>query len=151
MDNFITTLKVLNDVLEKKQAALTDILNITQNQETILLSPPSEERNSFFTSTTAEKQRLIDNVLEFDMMFQRFFDGIKDRLNEADSWPRDVKGKVVKIQGMINVVLELDVAIRAQEAKNNKLLNPGPKALYPAPTAARRKQALDALNKHKKV
>jgi hypothetical protein len=146
MEKFLITLRVLKDVLEKKRDALTRILDISQNQETILQSPPSPERASFFAQTTAEKQILIDSVKEFDEVFERFFDTIKLNLEDKKEEGRE---EIIMLQALISMVLELDVAIRAQELKNSLLLTPKAEPAR-VPTRAFRRQALDALNKHKK-
>ncbi|MDR1703634.1 MAG: hypothetical protein LBS19_02965 [Clostridiales bacterium] len=148
MDNFTVTLKILIDILEKKQAALENVLNITQNQETILQSPPSVERSTFFIQCNAEKQNLIDRVKEYDEMFQGFFDQAKGDLHEK-AHDDDNKPLIIRLQALISQVVEQDVQIRAQERKNIGLLTP---RRSPRPqTAAYRSQALGELNKHKKI
>lgn len=152
MDDILTVLRILSDILEKKRMALGGILDITQNQETVLAGPPGTQRASFFASTTTEKQRLIDDVKEFDRVFQSFFDGVKDGLQErVDAGPPEVRDTLARLQGQISAVLELDVAIRAQETKNKELLPPPPSAEAPPPTPRTRKAAIDALSKHKKT
>jgi hypothetical protein len=148
MENFTVTLKILRDILEKKQAALEGVLNITQNQETILQSPDSVERSTFFVQCNVEKQNLIDRVKEYDEMFQGFFDQIKDGLRDMARHEEN-KPEIIKLQALISQVVEQDVQIRAQERKNLGLLTPR-KAKAPM-TAAYRSQVLEELNKHKKI
>jgi hypothetical protein len=151
MDEFLTKVKVLADILEKKRGCLEQILSISQNQEVILQSPPSDEHTEFFDSSNAAKQELIDKVLECDEVFERFFDGIKGRLDEKKD---SCKELIIKMQSLISIILELDVAIRAQELKNSSL--PGASAgkasegVKMADTPARRQKAIENIKKHKK-
>jgi hypothetical protein len=112
---FETKLALLQEILDKKQAALTIVLNISENQETLYLSPPSEERREFLMEMGKEKQNQIDEVMACDEVFQSIFDGMAD---EFAIKGRDHKEKVEKLQISINEVLELDVKIRAQEEKS---------------------------------
>jgi len=119
-DEFEIKLSLLLEILDKKQAALNDVLNISENQETLYLSPPSEERREFLVEMGREKQKQIDEVLACDEVFQRLFDSIADEFMEK----RDQhKEKVRLLQTRINDVLELDVKIRAQEEKGKTLVN----------------------------
>ncbi|MCL2702410.1 MAG: hypothetical protein FWE91_02220 [Defluviitaleaceae bacterium] len=146
MDELLITLKVLKEILEKKQEALLGVLNISQNQETIMQSPPSPERAMFFARTTAEKQKHIDGILEYDEVFQRMFDTVKHELE----YRKDECGEdIIQLQALISRVLELDIAIRAEELKNGNLFPAAPDSAK-ARTPAFRRQTLDALNKHKK-
>ena len=117
-ETFETKLAILQEVLDKKQEALTDILNISENQEMLYLSPPSEERREFLIEMGKEKQRQVDEVLACDEVFQRIFDSIADDFAEKSG---DCKEKVARLQISINAVLELDVKIRAQEEKGKAI------------------------------
>ena len=111
---FETKLALLQEILNKKQAALTIVLNISENQETLYLSPPSEERREFLMEMGKEKQSQIDEVMACDEIFQSIFDSIADEFAIKSG---DYKEKVGRLQASINEVLELDVKIRAQEEK----------------------------------
>ena len=119
-ETFETKLALLQDVLNKKHAALTNILNISENQETLYLSPPSEERREFLIEMGKEKQTQIDEVLICDEVFQSVFDGIADDFKEnSEVYAEQIR----RLQLNINEVLELDVKIRAQEEKSKKAAN----------------------------
>jgi len=68
---------------------------------------------------TDEKQRHIDEVLSCDAVFQSVFDSIKDDV-EADS--ARYRERLLELQRLIEPVMELDIKIRAQEAKNRAQL-----------------------------
>lgn len=120
MDNFEVQLKVLFDILVKKKQALTQILNISENQETILLSKmESTEISNFFVAMNEEKQGLIDEVIKSDDLFQNIFDSIKDVFEDK---AKEFKTDVANLQSEIKVLIEMDTKIRLQEEKNKSHL-----------------------------
>ena len=119
-ETFETKLALLQEVLDKKRAALTIVLNISENQETLYLSPPSDERREFLMEMGKEKQAQIDEVLICDEVFQRIFDSIADEFKENSETYAE---KIRQLQFSINEVLELDVKIRAQEEKGKAAAN----------------------------
>lgn len=120
MDNFEVQLKVLFEILVKKKQALTQILSISENQETILLSKmESSEISSFFVAMNSEKQDLIEEVIKSDDLFQSIFDGIKDVFEEK---AKEYKDKITSLQSEIKVLIEMDTKIRLQEEKNKSHL-----------------------------
>lgn len=156
MNDFTVKLRILKDILQKKKDALAMVLNITHNQETILQSPASPDRNAFFSETASEKQKLIDSVREYDELFQGIFNPVKEGLEEKIH--EDIsanKPEIMALQALISEILELDIAIRGQEMKNNSLLTSDMSAQTqqskPAPTAEYRRQVIDRLSKNKKM
>ena len=119
-EKFGTKLTLLQDILDKKQAALVAVLNISENMETLHLSPPSDERQKFLIEMGKEKQKQIDYVLACDEAFQSIFDGIADEFEEKSAEHAE---KIGQLQFSINEVLELDTKIRAQEEKNELIAN----------------------------
>ena len=119
-ETFETKLALLQEILNKKHEALSNILNISENQEMLYLSPPSDERREFLMEMGKEKQKQIDEVLACDEVFQSIFDSIADGFEEKGN---NYKEKVQELQLSINKVLELDVKIRAQEEKGKVIAN----------------------------
>lgn len=151
MDDFSVSLKILNEILCKKKDALTAVLDISANQEKVLSGSPSDERTSEFSATAAEKQSLIDKILEYDEVFQGVFSSIRAELNGR---AKDSRKEILAIQALIKEVTALDVAIRAQELKNSALI--GPQQLKAEPvkkayTQTYRRQILTEYDKHKKI
>lgn len=113
---FETQLKVMLEMLDKKEQILMQILNISTNQETILLSgQSSDEINIFFNEMSAEKQNLIQEILLNDELFQNRFDTVKE---EFDGKAPMHKALVAQLQAKIKEVMEIDAKIRIQEEKN---------------------------------
>jgi len=115
---FETKLRLLQEVINKKKAALTAILTICENQEQLFLSPPSDTRREFLLETGKEKQILIDETMVCDEVFQRTFDSIS-AVFEAQS--KHHKDAACHLQATIKEVVEIDVRIRAQEQKARML------------------------------
>ena len=113
MRQVLVRLKLLQSILDKKQAALIMILNICENQESVYLSS-QEDKQSFLQELGQEKQKRIDEVLYYDELFQNTFDGIKDEIVAA---PAEYAEQVKLMQDSIEAVMKLDVAIRAKEEK----------------------------------
>ncbi|MDR0957943.1 MAG: hypothetical protein LBM16_01875 [Clostridiales bacterium] len=114
-----TQFKILIQILEKKKAALEVILNVSENQEALLESPPDEARASMFKAMSDEKQKHIDEILHLDNVFQTGFDPLRQEIEDN---PKKWRKYLVDMQIMIDDVLELDVKIRAQETKNRTII-----------------------------
>ena len=114
-------MRVLLEMLNKKRAALTQIEVITENQENILLSSlaAAEEGAELFGGLNAEKQKLIELVLEADRLFQHMFDEMKD---EFELRAADFKDEIQSLKDSIKEIIELDSRIRVREEKNRMLL-----------------------------
>ena len=152
MDSFATEIRVLRDLLDKKQGALSQILAICENQETLYMHPPSPERTEFSKEIAVEKQRLIEIVLECDDVFQSIFTRLKPIFEaEAEKQPALISA----LQARIREVMEMDVKIRAQEERNKQLLaaeSNGRSIATPQPPVVTkpRSYVLDQYAKHKR-
>ena len=112
--NFELKLGLLQEITDKKHAALSAILSISENQEQLYLSPPSDERREFLLEMGKLKQVEIDNVLACDTVFQQLFEEIAADFEEKCKLHAE---KARRLQDSVREVLELDVKIRAQEQK----------------------------------
>jgi len=111
-EKFGAKLTLLQDILDKKQAALVAVLNICENQEMLHLAPPSDERNNFLAETTMEKQRQLDEVATCDEVFQSVFDTISDEFEQKSGRYSE---KIEILQAGINEVLQVGERIRVME------------------------------------
>jgi len=121
VDSFSVQLRVLSERLDKKKAALAQIISITENQENILLSPYAESDGGalFFNGLNDEKHKLIEFVLEADNLFQNLFDSIKE---EFEDKAREYKDEIQALKDNIKEVVDMDVKIRIREEKNRMLI-----------------------------
>ncbi|MCL2047225.1 MAG: hypothetical protein FWG87_00720 [Defluviitaleaceae bacterium] len=116
-----THLKILQDGLKRKKAALTEILSITENQKTVIESelPLDSVREMIFGMNEA-KQKAIQIVKDCDDMFEKM---LKEVGPELEAQQEMFKPQVKILQDSIRAVMDLDVKIRVTEDENNKLLD----------------------------
>lgn len=126
MDAKDTQIKLLLECLKKKERLLTQILNITENQGFILTSRISQEEiYAFFLKMNEEKQKLINDVVDLDKIFENVFKETGSYLDEnTDKFNEEIKF----MQDYIRNITDLDAAIRIQENVNNEGLNADKKA-----------------------
>ncbi len=147
MDDILVRIKILMDVLDKKIELLTTIYNITENQETILKLEDFPDKNSFLNESMGEKQKLIDEVIIADDVFQSMYDQIKDHL-KADT--QQYKDFIINMQIRIKDIMDFDIRIRVKEERNRALMTttlPNPKFNI---MRASKKHVLDQYTKNSK-
>jgi len=144
MDQFLLQLRILNEILEKKQQTLTQILNITENQKAALSANPRDaDAMRLYSGMMNEKQKLIDSVNESDKVFERGYKEISAVFEaEAPKHP----GLVKRMQDGVRRVTALDTRIRVQEARINAA---HPKAVKTADNMSARKRVARIYEKNK--
>ena len=111
-------LRLMQDLLDKKAAALKQILGITENQEALLGAYDQEDFRDMIIEMGKQKQLLIDEVLSGDEFFQKTFEEYKAALDD----PQAYRGILAGLQETIMQVTELDARIRLCEQRNQALL-----------------------------
>ncbi|MCL2016094.1 MAG: hypothetical protein FWG68_07620 [Defluviitaleaceae bacterium] len=113
-------LKVLIECLKKKEVALQQIADITENQGFVIDSELShQDRYSFFMQMNHEKQESIDRVKDCDEVFANVFQKVGPILDDN---PTKYGKQVTTMQNLIRVVMDLDINIRLGEDANSKKL-----------------------------
>jgi len=121
MDTMLTQLNIMLDGLKKKEQALADILNISENQKTVIQSElPFEESRTIVFEMNEGKQAAIKIVKDCDNMFEAM---LKDIGAELDARQDMYKPQVKVLQEHIRRIMDLDVKIRVTEDENNRLLD----------------------------
>jgi len=121
MSDMQTHLKIMLDGLKRKSAALTEILSISENQQTVIASElPLSGVREMILAMNEEKQAFIQIVKDCDDMFEKM---LKDIGPELESTQDNYKSQVKVLQENIREVMSLDVKIRVQEEENNQLLD----------------------------
>jgi len=130
METIIVELQVLIECLKKKETALQQIVNITENQGFILTSDMShEERYPIFMQMNDERQTLIDLVVQCDQVFESVLQKVGPALDADTTQYGD---EVQAMQDTIRRIMDLDVKIRLEEQKNHQVLvNALPKGVVP--------------------
>jgi len=124
MEGFETKLTLLSDMLEKKHEILKQILTITENQKSIFVREGETAvedlaiLRDMLRQMGDEKQKLIDEHLNSDRLFQNIFEEIS---GEFESRAHEYKPIIEKMQAMIKEVVGLDSLIRVQEEKNRRV------------------------------
>ena len=121
MDKMITELNIMIDGLKRKANALAEILNITENQRTVIESDlPFEEIRDIIFQMNEGKQAAIQIVRTCDDMFEAMLKEIGQDLEARQDM---YKPQVRKMQEGIRKVMDVDIKIRVGEEENNRLLD----------------------------
>lgn len=118
MENLAVKLNILMDVTDKKLELLNSVYSITENQETILKTEELPDKNSFLNESVDEKQKLIDEIITSDEVFQSMYDEIKDELK---SRTKEYSDFIFNLQIKVKEAIDLDVKIRVKEKYNSDL------------------------------
>ncbi len=123
MNNINLKLNILLDTLKEKQDALITILNLCENQTTVLSSDQkTKEVLDFFKSLAQEKQKLIDKVLNLDIAFNNNYTSIESFFTSSDM-SEDLKVLIREMQKNIQEIEQLTKTIKEQEAKNDFVIS----------------------------
>lgn len=101
-------------LLDRKKQVLTQILNITKNQN-IVFENNDKDTKSFLDISVKEKQSLIDEILQIDEMFINIFESFNGDLNQNKQMFKD---DILTLKNKIQQIAEIDFKIRLQEEKN---------------------------------
>ena len=116
-----TQLTILLDGLKNKEQALVELVNITDNQRTVIESGlPIAEVRAFLLEMNKEKQPYIDRVKGCDTLFETM---LREVGPELDAKQHLYKTQVGQMQQYIRRIMDLDVKVRVKEEENNTLLN----------------------------
>lgn len=110
-------LNILEDSLLKKLAVLDEIIAYNNNQEALLKKDKVSMEE--LDANMAQKDELIQKVLELDEGFESLYDKIREQLlDNKDLYKNQIK----KLQDLISAVTDKSVTVQAQEARNKKLI-----------------------------
>ena len=113
----ITYIRMMLDILNKKEAQLTSLLELTTAQEQLLKVEEFDE-DTFFE--LIEKQREpLRKLEETDMGFQAIYNRIAE---EMKTNKEEYKDQILEMQGLITRVTDLSVKLSALEEKNKASL-----------------------------
>jgi len=140
LTDFEAKLNILKNILIEKQEFLNIILNITENQEAVLLE---EEPPELFYEMNDIKQLHINKIVELDTNFNDIFLNTPDFEAKAQSH----LGKVKELQQLIKIVTDLDLKVRVAEETNKKYAS----KLKGSSLEEKRQRAIarDLMNKYK--
>lgn len=108
-----TYLRMMADILKKKETHLEELLKLTKEQEFLLKE--EELDDEAFNRTIENKDVHIKKVQEFDSGFQAIYNRIEEELKQHRA---EMKDDIQKLQQLITRVTELGVSLQALEQKN---------------------------------
>lgn len=109
----MTYLRMMADILGKKEQILTQLLQLTEEQTGLI----KEEtfREDAFAQLMDQKEVLIGKVLESDQGFQAIYNRIEKELQTNQE---TYKEKILELQGLITRVSDLGIRLQALERSN---------------------------------
>lgn len=113
----ITYIRMMLDILNKKEAQLTSLLELTTAQEQLLKVEEFDE-DTFF-ELIEKKREPLRKLEETDMGFQAIYNRIAE---EMKTNKEEYKDQILEMQGLITRVTDLSVKLSALEEKNKASL-----------------------------
>ena len=110
-------LQILSESLDKKLEVLREIQEYNIQQEKAFSA--DEVDMGSFDEAIAEKERLIEKVTALDSGFEMLYEKLAQELEgNRERYQTQIK----TLQEKISKVMEMSVAVQAQEARNKKLI-----------------------------
>ena len=113
----MTYIRMMLDVLNKKEVHLKKLLEFTLKQETLLKAEEFNEEE--FTKQVEKKDGIIRKIEEFDSGFQSIFNRVEEEMKDHKE---DYKEQILEMQRLISSITDLGVKLTALEAKNKTAL-----------------------------
>ena len=113
----MTYVRMMLDVLSKKEVHLTNLLELTTEQEKLLKSEEFNEAE--FALLIEKKSGNLRKLEEVDSGFQSIYNRIAE---EIKTNKEEYKDQILEMQGLITRVTDLGVKLSALEEKNKATL-----------------------------
>ena len=113
----ITYVRMMLDILSKKEVQLTALLKLTAEQEKILKE--SEFDESAFLDLIEKKREPLQKIEEADNAFQSIYSRVAEEIKNNKE---DYKEQILAMQSLITKVTDLGVMLSVSEEKNRPLL-----------------------------
>ena len=113
----MTYIRMMLDILRKKETHLAKILEFTYAQHKLLAQTEFDELE--FMKLVEKKDGIITKIGEFDNGFQSIFHRVAEELKDNKAAYQE---QVLEMQGLITTITDLGVRISALEEKNKKAL-----------------------------
>ena len=113
----MTYIRMMLDVLSKKEVHLTKLLELTTEQEALLKE--EEFKEAEFAILIEKKSGHLRKIDEVDSGFQSIYNRVAEEMQEnKDAY----KEQILEMQGLITRVTDLGVKLSALETKNKEAL-----------------------------
>lgn len=112
-----TYIQIMLQSLEKKNKVLDQIIQLNEQQKTVLESADSPVED--FDETVEKKSALIEQMEQLDSGFEKLYDRVREELQTNKDTYKD---QIRKMQDYIRAVTDKSVQIQTQEARNKELM-----------------------------
>ena len=112
-----TYIQIMLQSLEKKSRVLDQIIQLNEQQKTVLESADSPVED--FDETVEKKSALIEQLEQLDSGFEKLYDRVREELRTNKDTYKD---QIRKMQDYIRTVTDKSVQIQTQEARNKELM-----------------------------
>ena len=106
-------LELMKDSLVKKEKILSDVLELTREQEKLLNLEDFDDEA--FDAIITEKSILIEEINKLDEGFELIYKRIEDQIKEEPSYYRE---SIEKLQGFIRTLVDKGVEVETLERRN---------------------------------
>lgn len=113
----ITYIRMMLDILGKKEKHLTSLLELTTAQEQLLKGEEFNEEE--FTDLIAKKRGHLLKIEEADNGFQAIYNRVAEEMKNNKE---EYKDQIIEMQSLITRVTDLGVKLSALEEKNKTAL-----------------------------
>ena len=113
----ITYIRMMLDILNKKEMQLAALLELTMEQEQILKAGEFDE--DAFLELIEKKRGPLRKIEETDNGFQSIYNRVAEEMKNNKE---EYKDQILEMQGMITKVTDLSVKLSALEEKNRAAL-----------------------------
>jgi len=113
----MTYIRMMMDVLNKKEVHLANLLELTMEQEKLLKEEELNEAE--FALLIEKKSGNLRKLEEVDSGFQSIYNRVAD---EMKTNKEDYKEQILELQRLISVITDLGVKLSALEEKNKNTL-----------------------------
>lgn len=113
----MTYIRMMLDVLEKKEVHLTRLLELTTEQEKLLKDEEFNEAE--FALIIEKKSGNLRKLEELDNGFQSIYNRVAEEMKEHKE---EYKEQIIEMQGIISRITDLGVKLTALENKNKAAL-----------------------------
>lgn len=112
-----TYIQLLADTLKKKREVLNLLMNITQQQESVITSEPFREEQ--FLQIITLKEEHIQNLAKLDTGFEQLYNSVKEELtNNKEKY----LAEIAVLKDLITDITDLSVRLQAMEKRNKSKL-----------------------------
>lgn len=112
-----TYIQLLVDTLVKKHEVLSELMQITEKQQSIINNDSFDEDE--FLKTISLKEEQINSLSELDRGFELIYDRSREELNENR---KEYASQITSLKELVTAVTDLSVKLQALEKRNRTKL-----------------------------